>query len=171
MRAPESWRLAGCPRCLRVFEGAFESTWGRGDFDAVSMIQVIAHFQRPHAALEKAREHLRGGGLLLIETWDRDSLAARLFRKAWHECSSPSVLHFFSKSGLRRLVEQEGFAFVTEGRPARSIRLSHAHSLLEYRLRNWSLGRALAGSLKLLPANADVRYPGDDLFWVLMRKA
>ena len=70
------------------------------EYDAVSMIQVLPHFIDPKRAMAVVTKVLKPGGLLLIETWNRDSWTARLFGKNWHEYSPPSVLHWFDPRGV-----------------------------------------------------------------------
>lgn len=148
--------------------GTLESYERREDFDLVSMVQVVAHFPDPRRALARAAELTRPGGFWLIETWDRESWTARAFGRHWHEYSPPSVLHWFSRGGLRRLAASFGFAEVAWGRPRRWINLGHARSLLEHKLAEGTL-RHLIVPLRLVPGSLRLPYPGDDLFWVLLR--
>jgi len=146
--------------------GTLESYAGARDFDLVSMVQVVAHFPDVRRALARAAELTRPGGAWLIETWDRESWTARAFGRRWHEYSPPSVLHWFSRGGLRRLAGSFGFSEVAWGRPRRWINFGHARSLLEHKLGEGTL-RQLIRPLRLLPGSLRIPYPGDDLFWVL----
>lgn len=144
---------------------AFEDFRSEERFDMVSMIQVVAHFMDPGEAIRHAASFLRPGGVLLIETWDRRSWTARLFGKYWHEYSPPSVLHWFSKTGLRGLAVRHGLIEVARGRPQRSILLGHAVSLIRHKTN-------VAGAfLDALPKGLSAPYPGDDLFWAIYRKS
>ena len=147
----------------------FEDFHAARNFDMISIIQVIAHFMDPAAAMRHAATLLAPGGLLLVETWDRQSRTARLFGKSWHEYSPPSVLQWFSKSGLTALAGQQGFDLVAMGRPRRSIQVGHAASLLRYKLAGSTAGKLAAPLLGLVPKGLTVPYPGDDLFWSLFR--
>jgi SAM-dependent methyltransferase len=133
------------------------------NFDLVTMIQVAAHFYEPRKAFETAARLLKNKGHLLIETWDRSSFSARIFGTHWHEYSPPSVLHWFSLSGLTEFLDTLGFEKVTHGRPAKKISGRHARSLLRYRL-----GDSFV--LKLIPERMNFPYPSEDLFWALYRK-
>ncbi|HNU08871.1 MAG TPA: class I SAM-dependent methyltransferase [Pyrinomonadaceae bacterium] len=148
---------------LHIRKGSLESIKTNDRFDLVSMIQVAAHFYDPRSAFEKARDLLVDDGLLLIETWNRESISARVFGKNWHEYSPPSVLQFFSEKGLTKFLETVGFEKIGGGRPSKKISGEHARSLLKYRIGDNRL-------LKLIPAKINFPYPSEDLFWAVYRK-
>jgi len=148
---------------LKLEQGSLESFETEQTFDLVSMIQVAAHFYDPEKAFTKAHELLDQNGLLLIETWDRHSMSAKLFGKNWHEYSPPSVLHWFSKAGLTQFLDGLGFERIAGGRPSKKISGGHVRSLLKYRLGDNFL-------LKLIPENVNFPYPSEDLFWALFKK-
>ncbi|HLM00561.1 MAG TPA: class I SAM-dependent methyltransferase [Pyrinomonadaceae bacterium] len=152
---------------LEIFQGDFEN-FESGDekFDAVSMIQVAAHFHNPRRAFQNAFDSLKPGGILLVETWNYKSLTARVFGRNWHEYSPPSVLHWFSPETLSGFLRREiGFEKLAQGRPAKKISGEHAKSLLRYRL-----GNKFDSFLKLIPGKINFPYPAEDLFWALYRK-
>jgi 2-polyprenyl-3-methyl-5-hydroxy-6-metoxy-1,4-benzoquinol methylase len=133
-------------------------------FDLISMIQVVAHFCEPKNAIEKAKVLLKPSGHLLIESWDRNAISARIFSKNWHEYSPPSVMQFFSKSGLSQFLAGNGFEIISSGRLSKKISGAHAKSLLRYRYGDNAL-------IDLLPDKLNFLYPADDLFWALYRKS
>jgi len=114
---------------LQMEAGSLENFASNKRFDLVSMIQVIAHFSDIRRALQKAADVTQNGGFWLIETWNYESWVARLLGEHWHEYSPPSVLHWFSPSGLSRLVSQYGFSEVARGRPAKRLNGAHVKSL------------------------------------------
>lgn len=148
---------------LEISQGSLESFETDRRFDMISMIQVAAHFYDPKRAFEKAYKLLNRHGLLLVETWDRGSLSARLFGKNWHEYSPPSVLHWYTKPGLTAFLEGLGFERVAGGRPPKKISGGHIRSLLKYRLGDNSF-------LSLIPESVNFPYPSEDLFWALYKK-
>lgn len=148
---------------LEIKQGSLEIFETNEKFDLVSMIQVAAHFYEPRKAFEKAFDLLNENGFLLIETWNRESLSARIFGKRWHEYSPPSVLQFFSEKGLTEFLKGIGFEKIGGGRPSKKISGAHAKSLLKYRLGDIFL-------LKLIPEKINFPYPSEDLFWVLYQK-
>jgi SAM-dependent methyltransferase len=148
---------------LDVRIGTLETFETPERFDLISMVQVAGHFYEPMTAFSRAMDLLNTGGLLLVETWDRRSVSARLFGRHWHEYSPPSVLHWFSRSGLDVLLTDIGFESVASGRPTKKISGGHVRSLLRYRIggtRLWNV----------IPQNIVLPYPAEDLFWSLFRK-
>jgi SAM-dependent methyltransferase len=139
-------------------------------FDLVSMVQVVAHFADPQRAFARLAEATRPGGLWLIETWDWRSWTARLAGPGWHEYSPPSVLHWYTRGTLAVQLKRYGFEPVAHGRPVKRLLGAHARSLLDYKLRASRLGRLLTPALRLLPDDAVLPYPAEDLFWLLARK-
>jgi 2-polyprenyl-3-methyl-5-hydroxy-6-metoxy-1,4-benzoquinol methylase len=145
-------------------------TWNGGHrFDLVSMLQVLPHFFDPRSAIRCAATCLRTGGHLLIELWDRKSWTAQLWGESWHEYNPPSVLHWFSKATLVRLLNSEGFVLVDHGRPSRWISVGHAKSVLRNKTAVSLTIRLLHSVAGLLPEKLAIPYPCDDLFWMLLR--
>lgn len=107
---------------------------------------------------------------MLIETWDRKSLTARLFGRHWHEYSPPSVLHWFSREGLRKMGTASGLVHVSQGRPLKMLNGGHAKSLLKHKLETWALGAIASRLVNLIPDHLPLLYPFDDVFWMLFRK-
>lgn len=153
---------------LRVDTGSLETFQTGERFDLVTLIQVVAHFADLRQAFQVASGITRPGGFWLIETWNRGSWTARIFGRHWHEYSPPSVLHWFTPATLRALAAQFGFQEVARGRPAKWLNGAHAVSLLTHKLGG---GRLLRGVGKMIPKNIPLPYPGDDLFWMLLRKS
>ncbi len=143
--------------------GAKKSAAG---FDAISMVQVIAHLADPVGAIGLASRLLRPGGVLLVETWDRDSWAARLAKDGWHEYSPPSVLHWFTKAELNSIAARHRLARIDGGTMAKWITAEHATALLQHSQRNSWAARIAAH----FPQRLALPYPGDDLFWVLYQR-
>ncbi len=152
---------------LNVLQGDFENFQTAEKFDLISMIQVAAHFHNPRRAFENAAGLLKRNGLLLVETWNRASLSARIFGKNWHEYSPPSVLQCFSPDGLTEFLHGFGFEKTAMGRPGKKISGRHAKSLLQYRLGEKSLFYPF---LKMIPDKINLPYPAEDLFWAIYRK-
>jgi len=160
---------------LSMVTGALEDAQiinpvSKASFDLLTMIQVIAHFHDLHKALTHAAALTRPGGFWLIESWDRTSWPARLLGRYWHEYSPPSVLHWFSPTGLAQLAGQFGFVEVARGRPRKRLNGAHAKSLLRYKLQTLPGHQALTLPLALIPDRIAIPYPNFDLFWMLLQK-
>ena len=148
---------------LDIVQTPFEDFKTDEKFSLISMIQVIPHFYQQRQAFENAANFLKKDGLLLIETWSRNSISAKLFGKKWHEYSPPSVLHWYSLEGLTNFLKEFNFKKVANGRPPKNISGKHVKSLIKYKLGNSFL-------LNLIPNKINLPYPSEDLFWVLFRK-
>lgn len=148
---------------MTVLPGTLEKAQFDERFDLISMIQVVGHLYDPAKAFTRAYELLNDDGLLLIETWDRSSISARIFGKRWHEYSPPSVVQWFSAKSLSEFLSHIGFERLTGGRPAKWISGGHAASLLRYKLGNKRI-------FDLIPEDLMMPYPAEDLFWAVYRK-
>ncbi len=166
---PQMAEFACRELALNVRTGALEGFSGSG-YDLITMIQVVPHFFDLQQAFQVASAQTLPGGFWLIETWNRDSLTARLLGKNWHEYSPPSVLHWFSPSGLQQLAAQHGCELVAQGRPTKWINAAHAKSLLRYKLRHLPLRRFWSLLLALIPDSLNLPYPAEDLVWMLFQK-
>jgi SAM-dependent methyltransferase len=149
---------------LDIKQGSLETFKTAEKFDLISMIQVAAHFYEPRKSFENTANLLKENGLLLIETWNRESFLAKIFGKNWHEYSPPSVLQWFSLNGLSNYLNEFGFEKIAHGRPNKKISGKHAKSLLKYRLGDNFL-------FKIIPDKLNFPYPSEDLFWALYRKS
>lgn len=151
---------------MPVEVGTLEDYASEQRFNAISMIQVLGHFVDPTYALQKASSLLRPSGLILTETWDHHSLWARFCGPRWHEYSPPSVLHFFSRSSLTRLMHHCGLELVAWGARHKIIRAGHAHSLAQH---VYGSGAFMTKALARLPEHLGIPYFMDDLFWAIWR--
>lgn len=139
-------------------------------YDAILLIQIIAHLDRPEEILERLVERLQAGGLLLVETWDHRSLTARIFGRRWHEYSPPSVRHWFSRRSLDRLSERLGLIREGDGAAKKRLQWQHARGLISHKLGDGLPRRCFDRLAGLLPARTILPYPGNDAFWALYRK-
>lgn len=154
---------------LPVDTGTLEEYPRSERYDLVSMIQVVAHLYDLRRAFQEAAKVTRPAGFWLIETWNRESWTARVLGRHWHEYSPPSVLHWFSPEGLKRLAAQFGLREVARGRPPKWIGGAHAKSLLRHKLKDSRIGRRTDRLLEVIPDRLTIPYPWDDLFWALFQ--
>lgn len=79
-------------------------------FDALTLWDVLEHLADPHAAIAEAARVLARDGRLVLSTGDVGSLAARVCGARWHLYTLPEHLMFYSRAGLRALLERHDFA-------------------------------------------------------------
>ena len=155
---------------LNVQVGTLEAFTPTKQYDLVTMIQVVAHFHDLQSAFEVAHRALKSGGCWLVETWDKDSMVARLLGKNWHEYSPPSVLHWFSRGTLALQASRFGMHVIASGRPRKWLNGRHAKSLVHYKLESGPFSIA-APLFALIPDGLPIPYPTLDLFWMLFQKS
>jgi 2-polyprenyl-3-methyl-5-hydroxy-6-metoxy-1,4-benzoquinol methylase len=80
-----------------------------GEFDLVSFWDVVEHLPDPVDALTRARQLLRPGGLLLVETQNIESRFAKVMGRRWQHFKQTEHLYHFSPSTVTRLLEASGF--------------------------------------------------------------
>ncbi len=114
--------------------------------DAVTFFQVLEHLPDPAVALDEAAACLRPGGRVVIETWDRESLVARLSGSHWQQVSPPSVVHLFARSDLGALLDRAGLELTSIRRTAKRVSAGFVAGLLvgKYPLAGGWLRRAVA---------------------------
>ncbi len=139
-------------------------------YDLITMLQVLPHLVDPIAGLRRAGQLVRIGGHLLIETWNRDSFAAKVLGKRWHEYSPPSVLHWFTPKTVEHLLSELGFRQIATGRPIKAIVGAHVRSLMDHKMGQHPSLKFFAPVLSMVPENAVFRYRPGDLFWSLFKK-
>jgi 2-polyprenyl-3-methyl-5-hydroxy-6-metoxy-1,4-benzoquinol methylase len=80
----------------------------RHQFDIVTLLGVIEHFEDPVSELKRLAAITSPNGLLVIFTGTRDSWLPRLLQKKWWWYQGMH-LQYFTKSSLTRAVKQAGF--------------------------------------------------------------
>jgi 2-polyprenyl-3-methyl-5-hydroxy-6-metoxy-1,4-benzoquinol methylase len=88
-------------------------------FDLIILIQVIGHVYDLDKSIENLASSLKPGGLILIESWNMDSLIARIMGKNWHEYSPPSVINWFSTKTLTNFLRHHNFERIAMGHPVK----------------------------------------------------
>lgn len=94
-------------------------------FAIVTLWDVIEHLRDPHSAVAEIARVLRPGGRLVLTTGDVHSFVARVSGKRWHLYTLPEHLFFYTRQGLRRLLEAHGLS-------VESIRAEGARYTLGY---------------------------------------
>ena len=155
---------------LDIRQGTIEEVKLTEKYDLILMIQVIAHLFDLNASMKNVYKHLKPGGYLLIETWNRSSLTAALFGKLWHEYSPPGTLNFFDKRNLLIFLKKYNFQHIKTGRPEKKLMSNHAKSLIKHKLKSNKFMKYFSGAVNIVPDNILLPYPAEDLFWSLYQK-
>jgi SAM-dependent methyltransferase len=99
--------------------------------DLITMFHVIEHLATPVETVAKLARWLRPGGILALETPNRSSLDARLFRRTfWGGYHFPRHWHLFDAAGVVGLIRQAGL------RPV-GVRYQTGHSFWLYSIHHW----------------------------------
>jgi SAM-dependent methyltransferase len=136
-------------------------------FDWINIVQVIAHIIDPLAVVGQLKKLLKNRGAILIETWDYQSITARIFGKRWHEYSPPSVLHWFSKISCDQLFIRNGFIRVATGRPPKKIEINHALALIKFKFSKLLPDKPFELFCREFKNELYIPYPFDDIFWAI----
>lgn len=79
-------------------------------FDAACAWHVLEHIVQPAQSLERVREALRPGGVLLVEVPNVDSVNARRRGHSWLGLDPAHHVAHYAPASLRTLLESAGFA-------------------------------------------------------------
>ncbi len=155
---------------LHMVNGDIEHYATNEKYDLVSLVQVIGHFYDLNIALENISGFLKQNGLLLVESWDRSSIAAKIWGKKWHEYSPPSVINYYTQKSLHQILKRHGFNLLKTGKPKKEISLKHALSLMSKEYQIFGLLKKWANKI-LKQKDLFLIYPPIDLFYAIYQKA
>ncbi len=139
-------------------------------FQLATLIQVISHLPDPRLTLKQVNQQLEETGLLLVETWDRNSLIAKISGSGWHEWNPPSVIHWFTRASLRKLLDEEGYDTIAQGLPRKQIQIGRAFRMLRHSWNHSLIARLATTPMRLVPEKLALPYLLGDAFWILARK-
>ena len=154
-----------------IKKGTLESVKLQERFDLIILIQVIGQINNVKNAIIKMSDYLKPGGHVLIETWNKDSITAKISGKHWHEFSPPSTLNYFSKKTLQTIMCRHNFSLVGQGSPKKGIYSKHARSFIKHKLLESGRLKWMAGITSLIPGDIILPYPSEDLFWFLFQSS
>jgi ubiquinone/menaquinone biosynthesis C-methylase UbiE len=117
--------------------------------DVVTMWHVLEHTHSPRQALDACFRTLQPGGQLSLCVPNYASLQAAMFRRFWWSCDAPRHLFQFTRSTLRRYLEQAGFRVLrmTSRTGATSWQRAARHLLNSLLNSRWSKDSPLAVTL------------------------
>lgn len=99
-------RARGIPS---VVGGVADLDSAGGPFDVAALVHVLEHLPEARDALERVRDVLRPGGLLLVEVPNFGSVCRRASGDRWYHWRLGQHVHFFTRRTLRRLLRAAGF--------------------------------------------------------------
>ncbi|MEP7166124.1 MAG: class I SAM-dependent methyltransferase [Ferruginibacter sp.] len=155
---------------LDIRTGGMETFNPDQKFDLINLIQVIGSLYDLDKAMENISKLSKKDGLVLVESWDRESLAARFFGRNWHEYCPPSVVHWYSDKTLNQLFNYHGFKIIAKGRPSKTINLKHGLAIIAENSAKSKLKKRLFNFLSRTLGNVAVPYPPVDVKWYLFKK-
>ncbi len=110
---------------LQVRRGLFPESLARGEqFDVISFMDVLEHFEKPGEALEATREHLTAGGVAVIQVPDQACWLFRLaegmyrlsggtisfaLRRLWLDGFDFPHQFYFTRQTLSLVLQRSGF--------------------------------------------------------------
>jgi SAM-dependent methyltransferase len=94
--------------------GLYDTELPAGRFAAVTMGDVIEHFVRPDAALERIAGLLAPGGVLWLALPDAGSRVARTMGRRWWSVI-PTHVHYFTRGSIRALLARSGYEVLEIG--------------------------------------------------------
>jgi SAM-dependent methyltransferase len=117
---------------LRVFTGEiFDAPLADGEFDVVTMWDVVEHLADPRAVLSEVARVSCPGALLVLSTGNVEGPIARRDLEGWDLMFPPGHMTFFSPRTLGLLLERSGFTIdriVADGRVSHRPRLEDARA-------------------------------------------
>ncbi len=120
-----------------------------GEFDCITMLDVIEHVLDPKKELTSAATRLRTGGILIVNTPDSGSLVARILGLRWHHVGPPEHLYYFNRSNFLTLLEKTGFTVIEETTIGKSFTIKYILKTLHR-----ATGLSLFGYVAKMFANA-----------------
>ena len=155
---------------LDITNAVLESFKSTRKFDLISLIQVIGHLHDLDKSMELLNDLLNEEGYILVESWDMNSLFAKIMGKHWHEYSPPSVVNWFSDKTLTQLFSFYGFKLISKGRPLKKVSVEHGISLVKATTPEFYLKNKVLDFFNKKLGKYNLPYPPLDLKWYLFQK-
>lgn len=157
---PDAARTAGSKHPGRVFNSTVEDfeQVEPGSFDLITAIGLVEHLRAPARLFEIARQSLRPGGLLVIQTPNRRSIPGRLLGRYWPPIAPPEHTFYFDERTLTRICAAHGMTPVRVRAHVKRLRIGYAYEQFEHF--GPEFHRALGPAVRHMPERVlDLRLP------------
>lgn len=98
---------------LKVYQGLLqEAHYAEGQFDAITLFEVIEHLKHPQELLQECQRILRPGGVLLVGTGNAGSWSMRAMGAEWEYLDIArhgGHISFFTPDSMGKLAQKTGF--------------------------------------------------------------
>jgi 2-polyprenyl-3-methyl-5-hydroxy-6-metoxy-1,4-benzoquinol methylase len=121
--ASESARARGHLVVTGLLPGALDGV--AGDFDVITLLDVLEHLPDPLAELGRLRTRLREGGLLVAVTPDWGGWFRPLMGAHWPHLKPEEHLWYFRRGTLEALCRKAGFRAATARRSSKTTSLDY----------------------------------------------
>lgn len=83
-------------------------------FDGIVYWECMEHVPDPHNYIKKTFYLLKPGGIVIIECPDFGSAESGFFGRHWYHLDPPRHLVHFTKTGIKKILEQQGFEVISQ---------------------------------------------------------
>lgn len=128
--SPYASTYAGSRLKLNVVTGGFLDVDLDDGFDLITLFNVLEHMADPVNVERRLYDLVRPGGFVAIETWDCDSLMARLFGSRWQQYDPDYVPYYYSPRSLARLFPAERWTLRSLRRAVKWISLKRGFEIV-----------------------------------------
>ena len=132
-------------------------------FDVVTFFNVFEHLERPADVAARLGAIVRPGGMVLIETWDPDSLVARALGRHWHQWDPRFVPYYYSVRTLGLIFDARQWRVKWWSPSAKWISVGRACEIVAGGLKAGALRRLLERAAVGLLCEVDLPYFAGDL--------
>jgi SAM-dependent methyltransferase len=156
---------------LDVRSGCLEDqSFEPGAFDVVTLLDVLEHVRDPRMLLAEVHRILAPGGIVVVNTPNADSLAARILGQYWHLIKPPEHLHYFNRYNLQKLMLDLGLTLEASEHLHKRFTPPYIFRVLQQRFK-WSfLGRVADACAKSCLSEIGIPIPtGDNMLLIAKR--
>ncbi|MEK7275779.1 MAG: class I SAM-dependent methyltransferase [Chloroflexota bacterium] len=123
---PSGWAVGEAQKLgLAVRQGTLATGgYSENSFDAITLWDVIEHFDDPQAELRQVLRLLKPGGVVVIHTIDIGSSTAKMMGRRWPFLMEMHIM-FFSRATLHAMLRQAGFQYLGDHTQGRYLRLGY----------------------------------------------